>query len=667
MKKQAWFLFFLLIGCFSIPLGFTLDFPGPDIGVAQGRCADGILELSNNAISCQWRCTDGRLDPLRVTDRLTGMKISLQSADLFRLTLEDDRILSSNDLKVINEPVLEALKSEPSASNLARRFPGRQITVRLTSDDGKLIAIWRAILRDGANAIRQEIEFTAVDEELLVKDIRLVKLPSPGVQVIGSVPGSPIVLGNLFFAYEHPNAIGTVSENHAECALNLHVCLKPGQPFTQSCVIGVVPEGQRRRGFLYYVERERAHPYRPFLHYNSWYDISWGGIKNREDECLRVINIFGHELIEKRDVELASFVWDDGWDDPKTLWRAVKRNYPNGFINILAAARNYNTTLGFWMSPFGGYGNAAKDRFKYGEEQGFEFKDGRFALAGPKYYARFLETCTRMIETNGSNFFKFDGLTRDVAETEAMLKLTRELRRLRPDLFVSITTGTWPSPYWLWYGDSTWRGRHDMGLHGAGSKREQWITYRDMVTYQDVVCKAPLYPINSLMNQGIAQARYGLASEIGDAREEIRHEIRSFFACGTCLQELYITPERLTAADWDDLAEGAKWSMENADVLADTHWIGGDPGKGEIYGWASWSKHKGILALRNPSENPSSISVDIETAFELPQEALTKYTLKSPWKSDHDLPEISVEAGSLRTFKLKPFEVLVYDAIPIAD
>jgi hypothetical protein len=31
-----------------------------------------------------------------------------------------------------------------------------------------------------------------------------------------------------------------------------------------------------RRAFLTYLERERAHPYRTFLHYNSWFDIGFG-------------------------------------------------------------------------------------------------------------------------------------------------------------------------------------------------------------------------------------------------------------------------------------------------------------------------------------------------------------------------------------------------------
>jgi hypothetical protein len=53
-------------------------------------------------------------------------------------------------------------------------------------------------------------------------------------------------------------------------------------------------------------------------------------------------------------------------------------------------------------------------------------------------------------------------------------------------------------------------------------------------------------------------------------------QVWSYFATGTQLQELYITPSMLNKAKWDTLAQAAKWSRDNASVLVDTHWIGGD-------------------------------------------------------------------------------------------
>lgn len=146
--------------------------------------------------------------------------------------------------------------------------------------------------------------------------------------------------------------------------------------------------------------------------------------------------------------------------------------------------------------------------------------------------------------------------------------------------------------------------------------------------------------------------------------KDIRDEIRSFFGMGTNLQELYVAPDLMTAEVWDALAEAANWSRHNSDILADTHWVGGDPVKGEVYGWASWSKDKAVIALRNPSKQPATIGLDVAEAFELPTDTTHKYALKSPWKEDEDRPTIVVTAGRKHTFELAPFEVLVFDAEP---
>jgi hypothetical protein len=112
------------------------------------------------------------------------------------------------------------------------------------------------------------------------------------------------------------------------------------------------------------------------------------------------------------------------------------------------------------------------------------------------------------------------------------------------------------------------------------------------------------------------------------------------------------------------MAESAKWSRANADVLADTHWVGGDPALGQVYGWASWSKRKAVLALRNPSDRLAMVEVDAAKVFELPAGAPRQYTLKSPWKEDAAKSAVTVKAGVPQRFKLQPFEVLVWDATP---
>jgi hypothetical protein len=166
------------------------------------------------------------------------------------------------------------------------------------------------------------------------------------------------------------------------------------------------------------------------------------------------------------------------------------------------------------------------------------------------------------------------------------------------------------------------------------------------------------------MNQGICHARLGNASKLGTDLREWSDEVRSFFGTGTQLQELYVTPQLLSPAMWDVLAEGAVWSRRNADVLADVHWIGGDPEKGEPYGFAAWSPRLGILTLRNPSAKPASLTLEIARAFELPPDAPRQYRLRSPWK-DRPQPARTLQAGEPETFQFAPFEVLMLEATPL--
>jgi hypothetical protein len=656
------------------------EFPGTAPGAAQGEVSENALVLENEVIAYVWDVSDRQLKPKSVTDKLSVTTHQLRQSECFELILAGGQAVKASDLKIVGEPTLKDLKQELGSCRLADQFGGKQIAVMLTSPDQKLTVQWRGILRDGSNYVRQQVAFTTHNEPIDIEEIVLVELSEPHVKVMGIVDGSPAVVGNMFFAYEHPlsktqivSAKPGLILSRLRCSLPYNAALKPGEALVQSSVVGVVPPrctSGLRRGFLYYIERERAHPYRPFLHYNSWYDIGYGPGRIPEPEFLAVVELFGNELIKKRKVVMDSFVLDDGWDDHASLWQ-FHEGFPNGFSRLQKAANKYDSALGAWLSPWGGYGEAKRERLQYGQQQGFETNKSGFSLAGPMYYARFRDVCINMIRQYELNYFKFDGIgtageptgaATDLApDIQALLRLIGDMRQVKPNLFVNITTGTWPSPFWLLYGDSVWRAGSDWSTHGWGSKRQQQITYRDKETYHNVVLRAPLYPLNSLMTQGIMFANHGLPDETKDLVDDIR----AFFASGTNCQELYITPSLMWPEAWDALAEAAKWSRDNADVLIDTHWIGGDPAEGQVYGWASWSKRKGILSLRNPRDKPGKITIDIGEVFQLPKGAAQKYSLQSPWKNDAGRAANTVSVGKQITFELKPFEVLVFDAKPL--
>ncbi|HZC25158.1 MAG TPA: enterotoxin, partial [Candidatus Binatia bacterium] len=132
---------------------------------------------------------------------------------------------------------------------------------------------------------------------------------------------------------------------------------------------------------------------------------------------------------------------------------------------------------------------------------------------------------------------------------------------------------------------------------------------------------------------------------------------------GTQLQEMYITPTLLSARDWDVLAEAAKWSRANAATLKDSHWIGGDPAKLEVYGWAAWSPERAIVTLRNPSDRPQDFAADIAALLELPARAAASFTATSPWKAEAGNSSVRISTQP-HTFRLQPFQVLTLELIP---
>jgi hypothetical protein len=243
------------------------------------------------------------------------------------------------------------------------------------------------------------------------------------------------------------------------------------------------------------------------------------------------------------------------------------------------------------------------------------------------------------------------------SDYDAAIALISELRGEEPDLFVNLTTGTYPSPFWLRYADSIWRGGEDHEFAGVGSWRQKWITYRDADTYAGVVKSGPLYPLNSLMLHGMIFAQHAKHLDT-DPQDDFPDEVRSYFGTGTQLQEMYITPSLLGAAQWDVIAECARWSRAHAGTLVDTHWVGGDPAQLQVYGWAAWSAAGAALTLRNPSDAAQSIVIDPARAFELPDGAPRRYAVRSPWRGARARDPIVLRAGRETAIPLEAFEVL---------
>lgn len=421
--------------------------------------------------------------------------------------------------------------------------------------------------------------------------------------------------------------------------------LAAGKTWSVGAVVGLIAPGQARRSFLAYSERERAVPWRPYPVYISWYELNIDR-NNSQDysgnmtaaQCFDVVEHWKTALFDTYGTGIEAFVWDDGWDEYGT-W-AFNKNFPDGFTASDALARDMGSGIGAWLGPVGGYGQSGNYRRSYWNGR------GGMQLSNPAYYKVFLDACNYMIDTYDFRFFKFDGISAQFSavgpdagttgeeNAEAIIDIEREIRKSKEDIFLNTTVGTWASPFWFQFTDAVWRQENDYGTIGnQGTDRERWITYRDRLVYQNFVQNSPLCPINTLMTHGFILTSFGNVSKNMDYDGIVR-EMRCAFACGSGMVELYNDYKLMNSINggrlWADLAECIRWQRDNADVLADIHWVGGNPWDGSranVYGWASWNGRKATLTLRNPSASRQTYTTTLRQALDIPAYVNTTITL----------------------------------------
>ena len=454
-----------------------------------------------------------------------------------------------------------------------------------------------------------------------------------------------------------------------------------------SSVIGFFGPEQQRRSLLAYIERERPVPYRSFVHHNDWYEI---GItcnnspdpakRHSEDKSIKVIKTWEKEMFRKRKVTIDAFVLDDGWDDFNSLW-GFHVGFPRGIAAINKQAAKMNAGIGTWLGPVGGYGAAKSMRLGFWNKTHPNNKISNFQLSNKEYFDAFVGRCTQMVRDYDMRYFKFDGISAkyhangpaNEEDAEGILNVLAALRKARPDLYINTTVGTWASPFWLLHSDAVWRQRDDFDRAGnMGDPRDRWITYRDRLVYEVFVQGAPLMPLNSIMTHGLIITKNGPPRCMSTEPENCIKEMRAAFGCGSSLMELYVDGDLMSQQNgrlWDELATCIKWIRRNEDVLADVHWVGGNPwdGKdGAIYGWAAWNNDKCTLTLRNSAQTEKNLSTTLREIMDIPPSWKGSIKLTGSFADQRSLDGITNAAIDVDTpinFTVKPFEVIVMEGI----
>ena len=622
-------------------------------GVAKITQKSNSYQLANKVLKASFINTGGKL-------YFNGCsELGLQpDTELFKVLLGDSKTITASEMK-LEDVKMVTLAENPSAATASLRYAGKALEARFTYEE--LSIVWRAVLRNGSHYLRTEMDIQAA-KDLPMKGIvamnYLVAKNSAytAPEVVGNTRGAILASNHIFAGLETPMGLNSSKDEgnatHIEGLWRRNTTLKAGKTWNISSVVGLVAPNQLRRSFLAYSERERAVAWRPYPVYISWYELnidrnnaqapSYKGNMTVE-QCADVVSHWKTHFYDKYHMAPKAFVWDDGWDQYGT-W-TFNPNFPNGFDEPANEAKKMGTGIGAWLGPVGGYGQSGEYRRAYWRSK------GGMQLSNEDYYNFFIRCCTNMIDRYDFRFFKFDGIsaqasaigpdegTRGEENAEAIISIERAVRQKRPDIFLNTTVGTWASPFWFHFTDAVWRQEGDYGEAGdQGTDRERWITYRDRLVYQNFIQRSPVCPINTLMTHGFILSRWGAVSKNMDYDGIVR-EMRCAFACGSGMVELYNDYKLMdeikdnqgnAGALWKDLAECIKWQQEQADVLPDAHWVGGNPWDGKkanVYGWAAWNGKKSVLTLRNPSASAQSFTTTLREALEIPSYVRGKITL----------------------------------------
>ena len=622
-------------------------------GVAKITQKSNSYQLANKVLKASFINTGGKL-------YFNGCsELGLQpDTELFKVLLGDGKTITASEMK-LEDVKMVTLAENPSAATASLRYAGKALEARFTYEE--LSIVWRAVLRNGSHYLRTEMDIQAAKDlpmkGIVAMNYLVAKNSAYTVpEVVGNTRGAILASNHIFAGLETPMGLNSCKDEgnatHIEGLWRRNTTLKAGKTWNISSVVGLVAPKQLRRSFLAYSERERAVAWRPYPVYISWYELnidrnnaqapSYKGNMTVE-QCADVVSHWKTHFYDKYQMAPKTFVWDDGWDQYGT-W-TFNPNFPNGFDEPANEAKKMGTGIGAWLGPVGGYGQSGEYRRAYWRSK------GGMQLSNEDYYNFFIRCCTNMIDRYDFRFFKFDGIsaqasaigpdegTRGEENAEAIISIERAVRQKRPDIFLNTTVGTWASPFWFHFTDAVWRQEGDYGEAGdQGTDRERWITYRDRLVYQNFIQRSPVCPINTLMTHGFILSRWGAVSKNMDYDGIVR-EMRCAFACGSGMVELYNDYKLMdeikdnqgnAGALWKDLAECIKWQQEQADVLPDAHWVGGNPWDGKkanVYGWAAWNGKKSVLTLRNPSTSAQTFTTTLREALDIPAYVRGKITL----------------------------------------
>ena len=445
-------------------------------------------------------------------------------------------------------------------------------------------------------------------------------------------------------------------------------------------VVGIAEPGKVKDAFFRYIEDIRLAPARMLACYNTWYSLE--DIYN-ERECLRLVQKLVTDLYQKHGVFFDFVTADMGWSDPHSIWSVNRTDFSKGLGRLVETLRSAGSQLGLWMSPSEVYSPVID--YGWAEKNGYTVvpasndpanrHDEGISLADPKYFVAAKNQVRQLVEQNQLGQIKFDGfIAREerghasllpgedsveplaerslefiAAATEANPKLCTE-----PTYLNSIVNYT--SPWMIKYSHCVWAGAGSDCVSGVGPApeyRESQTTSREffvMAALDDV-----WLPQNAIQCFDIIHC---------DAAGGFPNHAAMAFGRGRFFVSTYINPKFMSDLDWQIYAGLLGWARRNQDILRDTTVVTSRVELGGPYAYAHWGSTRGIIAVRNPSNESKEFTLDLAKARA--PKALSDAVCYTQYPFRKGLAG-GLNRGSTLTLDLAPWELIFLEIVPRSE
>lgn len=666
----------------------------------QVRSEESVFVLDNGVLRCAVTVRDGRLVGDTYTlnpawaSRQGGVAVTFKTSADFALDFmwtawrppgkvnnaENPAVLTSKDFTLVQ--ATNDSNGQVRRLNLDFRGPGH-LVLRLTYtlQPGAFFCRRQIVVRDTVFG-KHFLRWTWPLRGTLPEGINLLKAGGFGQPVAFTIQD-----GGVFLGLEFPTANNEVSAGQFRCGQEIGEKVGRLGVASDPVVVALTPDNRVRLWFDRYLDSIRVAPLKPYLLYNSWYDLRAPVMVKdparalTETNVLRTISILRDRLVDKRKVHFDAFVLDDGWDVYRSDWQINRDQFPNGFAPLVRALSEMGTHLGIWIGPIGGYSH--RDwRVTWMRNHGYETVGDQMCVAGKRYGKLLLKRVTDLVRQDSVRYFKWDGIQFSCSEPghghlpgiysrravmERVIDMCRSVRAISPDVFTNITSGTWLSPWWLKYTNTIWMQGRDYGYAKVASisRRDQAMTYRDLVLYRDFVTQNQWFPVANLMTHGIIKGYLNMLGGRQEPLDKFTDNAVLYVARGPAMWELYISPGLLTNAELDALAGAIHWAKNRFSILAHTRLIGGNPGEGEPYAYLHFLGERGIIAVRNPVVAPQSLAIRLTSEYGLKRGA-DSLVVEKVYPAGFVFPRLYRDGDAVNV-DLNGFETAIYEVYPVSE